>query len=135
MERLVAVVEGAVRGQDDRVAQLSAGLAAGLGFLAADPPLAHLLLVEALSAGRPARLEHERSLERLGEALRTHPAGPADDEAVSEETARLLAGGLASYLSGRVLAGQAEQLSDDHELLLRYLLAPSRAADAPIPAG
>lgn len=48
---------------------------------------------------------------------------------------RLLAGGLASHLSGRVLAGEAERLGEDHDLLLSYLLAPSLAADARAAAG
>jgi AcrR family transcriptional regulator len=117
VERLVAAVEEVVedrQGWEDRVA---AGLRAGLEFLAADPPLAHLLLVESLAAARPARLEHERSLVRLAEALR-----PPGVDAVSEETMRLLAGGLVSHLSRRVLADEAEHLAEDYDLLLQYLL-------------
>jgi AcrR family transcriptional regulator len=124
VERLAAAVEAAAEGEGAWDARLAAGLRAGLDFLAADPPLAHLLLVEALAAARPARLEHERSLVRLAEALRP-PAGAPGGEVVPEETLRLLAGGLASHLSGRVLAGEAERLGDDHELLLGYLLASS----------
>jgi AcrR family transcriptional regulator len=123
VERLAGAVGEAVGGERDWANQLSAGLMAGLEFLAADPPLAHLLFVEALAAARSARLEHERSLERLAEVLRS----PADGE-VSEETARMLAGGLASHLSGRILAGEAERLPELHGPLLQYLLAPSLAA-------
>jgi AcrR family transcriptional regulator len=129
VERLAAAVELAAGGEREWDARVSAGLEAGLAFLAADPPLAHLLLVEALAAARPARLEHERSLVRLAEALRP-PAELPGGEAVPEETLRLLAGGLASHVSGRVLAGEAERLADDHDLLLQYLLAPSRLADS-----
>jgi AcrR family transcriptional regulator len=128
VERLVTAVEAAVHGEEGWESCLSAGLRAGLDFLAAGPPLAHLLLVEALAAARPARLEHEHTLVRLAEALR--PTAIKGDEVVSEETARLLAGGLASHLSGRVLAGEAERLPEDRDLLLRYLLAPYEAATA-----
>jgi AcrR family transcriptional regulator len=107
VERLSFAVETAVRGVRGWPARLSAGLGAGLDFLAADPPLAHLLLVESLAAPRPARLEHE---------------------AISPETARLLAGGLTSHLSGRVLAGEAERLLESHDLLLQYLLAAPAAS-------
>jgi hypothetical protein len=101
-------------------------LRAALGFLAADPSLAKLLLVEAPGAGGPARLVHERSLMRLSEALR--PArGEIGGKTISEQMAQLLAGGLVSHLTGRVLAGEAERLPEDHELLLRYLLAPITA--------
>lgn len=124
VDRLSAVVEEAVEGDADRAARLSSGLRAGLGFLAANPAVAHLLLVESLAAARPARIEHERSLVQLAEALRLPPGG----EDLSEETARLLAGGLASHLSGRVLAGEADRLPELHDLLLEYLLAPSLVA-------
>lgn len=134
VERLTAAVEAAALDEREWGARLSAGLGAGLEFLAADPLFAHLLLVEALAAARPARLEHERSLVRLAEALRP-PADQPGGEVVPEETLRLLAGGLASHLSGRVLAGEAERLEEDHDLLLQYLLVPSLAADARVAAG
>lgn len=125
--RLSEAVETAAR-EAERSARLAAGLSAGLDFLAASPPLAHLLLVESLAAARPARLEHEQTLARLAEALRRSQAELPGREAISEETARLLAGGLASHLSGRVLAGEAERLPESHELLLQYLLVPSLPA-------
>jgi AcrR family transcriptional regulator len=122
VERLTGAVEAAVGGEGAWAAHVSAGLSAGLDFLAASPLLAHLLLVESLAAARPARIEHERALARLAEALRP-PAAELAGGAVPEETARLLAGGLASHLSGRVLAGEAERLPESHELLLGYVLA------------
>jgi len=127
VERLARAVEEGARDERGWANRLSAGLRAGLDFLAADPSLAHLLFVEALAAARPARLEHERSLERLAEALRP-PAAEAGEGGVSEDTARMLAGGLASHLSGRILAGEAERLPELHDSLLQYLLAPSLAA-------
>lgn len=134
VERLATAVEAAVAEEERWAVRLSDGLSAGLELLAADPPLAHLLLVESLAAARPARLEHERSLVRLAEALRP-PAALPGGEAVPEQTLRLLAGGLASHLSGRVLAGEAERLPEDHDLLLQYLLAPTMAADARVAVG
>jgi AcrR family transcriptional regulator len=123
VERLGVTVEAAVEGERGWPARLSVGLAAGLDFLAADTPLAHLLLVESLAAARPVRLEHERTLVELAETLRLPPGG----DALSPETARLLAGGLVSHLSGHVLAGKAERLPEQHELLLQYLLTPTLA--------
>jgi AcrR family transcriptional regulator len=127
--RLEVAINLAAKGVGDWAARVSAGLRAGLDFLAADPPLAHLLLVESLAAARPARLEHERMLARLAEALRPE-LGEAGRRAVSQETGRLLAGGLASHLSGRVLAGEAERLADSYDLLLVYLLTPPLPATA-----
>jgi len=128
VEQLVAAVEASVGDEGEWDARLSAGLSAGLDFLTAKPPLAHLLLVESLAASRPARLEHERSLARLAEALRPPADAGTDASAMPEETSRLLAGGLASHLSGRVLGGEAEHLAESHDLLLGYLLAGSSQA-------
>jgi hypothetical protein len=125
VERLAAAIEVAAQDESEWEARLSAGLRAGLELLAADPPLARLLLVDSLAPSGPNRLQHERSLTRLAEALRP-PAGAPGREDVSPESTRLLAGGLVSYLSGRVLAGEAEKLPDAHDFLLEYLLAPSR---------
>lgn len=134
VERLADAVEMAAVHGDGWDDQVSVGLMAGLEFLAADPPFAHLLLVESLAAARPARLEHERSLARLAEALRPPSVLPGA-EVVPEETLRLLAGALASHVSGRALAGEAERLPQDHDLLLGFLLAPAQAADVRVAAG
>lgn len=124
MERLVAAVGAAVGGTtDDWESRLSAGLRAGLEFLADDPALACRLLVEPFGVtGGEARLAHERSITRLAEALRP-PDKLTGGEPISDEILWLQAHGLVSYLSGRVLAGEARRLADDHQALLRFLLA------------
>jgi hypothetical protein len=122
VERLAAAVEaGAAIGAPWR-ARLSAGLGAGLDLLAADPALARLLLVTPLTVGGELRLAHESSVAQLAEALRP-PAELTGDDPISDEILLLQAHGLVSYLSGRVLAGEAEWLADDHQPLLRFLLA------------
>jgi hypothetical protein len=127
VERLEVVIDGAVarKNGEDLTIRLSAGLEAGLELLATDPELARRLLVEAPVAGGDVRLEYERALTRLEKALRGIPHERPDDEEISVEQARLFAGGLVSHLSGRVLAGEAERLPEDRDLLLRYLLVLS----------
>lgn len=127
--RLEGAVAEAVGEEREPIVALSRGLEAGLGFLAADPALAHLLLVEAMAAARPARIEHERTLERLAAGL----CAVAGDE-LSPESARLLAGGIVSHLGGRVLAGEAAGLASSRDLLLGYLMAPLPALSAPLEA-
>jgi hypothetical protein len=121
-ERLVAAVADGVLGQGEWKAKMSAGLDAGLRLLAADHELARLLLVEPFTAPDLLRVEHERSVTRLAEALRPPPELTGGD-ALSDEILRLQAHGLVSYLSGRVLAGEAKSLADLHDQLLRFLLA------------
>lgn len=127
VERLAEAIELALDGEVGQEARLTAGLTAALEFLATDPPLARLLLVEAL-ASRRARLEHERSVERLAVALRPVVAMRAGGGAVPVEVPLLLAGGLASLLSGRVAAGEAERLPEARDPLLDYLLGSSLPA-------
>lgn len=134
VERLASSIEEIAKVEHRWAMRVSDGLRAGLEFLAADPALARLLLVESLAAARPARIEHERSLSRLTEALRP-PGDFWGCEAVPDETRRLLAGGLASHVAGRVLAGEAKRLPQDHDLLLGFLLAPAQAADVRVAAG
>jgi AcrR family transcriptional regulator len=122
VERLAATVEAAAAKGGDWVERVAAGLGAGLEFLASDRRLSHLLLVEVFAANRPTRLEHERSVQRLAEALRP-PAELARGTPISDEILLLRAHGLVSYLSGRVLAGETGRLSEDHEPLLRFLVA------------
>ncbi|HEX5414423.1 MAG TPA: TetR/AcrR family transcriptional regulator [Chloroflexota bacterium] len=102
---------------------LASGLAAGLDFLAEEPTLAHLLFVESLAAARPARHAHEGMLDKLADALRQVLAGPGGRNPLPPGTARLLAGGLTSYVSGRILAGEAGGLPASRDLLLGYLFA------------
>lgn len=125
VERLSVAVGAAVARDDAWPARLSSGLRVGLDLLAADPALAKLLLVDPLTVGGESRQGHERSLARLAEALRP-PAELTGGEPVSAEILRLQAGGLVSYLSGRVLDGEAESLPDAHDALLHYLLAVTR---------
>jgi hypothetical protein len=128
VQRLAACVSSAAGNGGEWVFRLSAGLRAALELLAADPALARLLLVDALVATGDARLQHERSLARLAEALRP-PTELTGGEPVSDEILRLQAGGLVSHLSGRVLADEAERLPEDHGALLSYLLAFSGSPD------
>jgi AcrR family transcriptional regulator len=123
VEQLVGVVRQAATGERAWANRVSVCLSAGLEFLATDPPRAHLLLVESLAAARPARLEHERSLQRLAAALHPPDVDPRK-EVLRHEAALLLAGGLVSRLSGLVLANEAERLPELHEALLQYLIAP-----------
>jgi hypothetical protein len=94
--------------------------------LAGAPLLARLLLLDSLASTRSDRIKYERSVERLAGALQP-PPGLTGGEPISDEILRLQAHGLVSYLSGRVLNGEADRLPDDHGVLFEYLLAFSRS--------
>jgi AcrR family transcriptional regulator len=98
-------------------------LAALLGFLAAEPALASLTLVEGLRAGRGVYDRYQAALESFAPWLREgapRPAGltvpPATDEAV--------VGGVASLVGRRVVAGDVAGLDALLPDALEFTLAP-----------
>ena len=127
VERLAAAVEEAAQGERGEPLRSRRDCAPGSTSSRPIPPL------PTCSSSRrlPPRVPPGSSTSARWCALRKPCAcrpPTAGRRSVPEETARLLAGGLASHLSGRVLAGEAERLPELHDLLLRYLLAPSLAA-------
>jgi len=129
LEQLAAAVAEATRGRTAWEECVEAGLGAGLAFIAGDHRLAGLL-AEAPGADPSARVEYDEALIRLAEALRAATAESPDSDGgqISIERARLLAGGLAAHVVGRIRSGEAESLPGDRDLLFRYLRSGSREA-------
>jgi len=113
-------VEATVGGEQwpDRV---RVGVGETLRLLAANPPLARLIAIEALQAGPAARRRQQASLARLADILRVgrreRPDLPADLE-------QLLLGGALSVVARHVEAGRAEQLPEIEAALVECLLIP-----------
>jgi AcrR family transcriptional regulator len=120
-EWLCERVERAVAAEGGWPARIRSGAAEVLRLLAANPTVAHLIAVEALQAGRPARERQQALLARFAEALRAgrqgRPALPADLE-------DLLLGGVVSLVARYVDTGRAEQLPEATAVLVEYLLIP-----------
>lgn len=102
-------------------ARVRIGVGAILRLLAANPPLAHLIAIEALQAGAAARRRQQASLARLAEILRlgrpARPELPADLE-------QLLLGGALSVMARHVESDRAEQLPEIEAALVECLLIP-----------
>jgi AcrR family transcriptional regulator len=101
-------VEAAVADQPwpDRV---RVGVGAALRMLSANPPLAHLIAIEALQAGSAARQLQQASLARLAEILRL---GRPERPELPEDLEQLLLGGALSVVSRHVEHGRVEQLPE-----------------------
>jgi len=97
------------------------GVGEALRLLAANPPLAHLIAIEAAQAGPAARQRQQESLARLAEILRAgrsaRPELPADLE-------ELLLGGALSVVAHRVENDRTEQLPEIEAALVECLLIP-----------
>jgi len=94
-----------------------------LRLLTAEPALASIALVEGLRAGREVYDRYQAAVESFVEYLRDGaPAAPTGGE-VPEATDEAVVGGIASLLGRRVLAGEADRLSDLFPEILEFTLA------------
>jgi AcrR family transcriptional regulator len=111
---------GADRDEDwqDRV---EAGLAAFLGFVAEQPTLARMCMIEALSATPATTKRYEDSLETFVELTKqTLPR----DERLPDTIAETLTGGVAWIVYQQIRRGEAERAEDLLPELTEFMMAP-----------
>jgi AcrR family transcriptional regulator len=119
-------IERAVAGEDEWQARIRTGAAEALRLLAANPPVAHLMAVEAPQAGRAARERQQGGLERFAAALRADHPGRPD---LPDDLADLLLGGVVSLIARYVDTERAERLPEATAVLVEYLLIPYLGAE------
>src|SRR6476661_5419008 len=100
------------------------GIAALLAFLAADPALASLSLVEGLRAGRGVYDRYQAAVESFVPYLRDGAPPAPDGSPVPAATDEAVVGGIASLLGRRVLADEAERLEELLPDVLEFALSP-----------
>jgi AcrR family transcriptional regulator len=100
------------------------GIAALLRFLAADPALASISLVEGLRAGRGVYDRYQAAVESFVPYLRQGAPAAPDGDPVPAATDEAVVGGIASLLGRRVLAGEAEQIDQLLPDVLEFALTP-----------
>ena len=101
-----------------------AGLSALLDLLAAEPAQTRLVLVEGLRAGRGVYDRYQAGLESFVPLLRRGAPAPLGSEPPPMATDEALVGGIASLLSRRVLAGEAEKLDEFLPEIAEFALTP-----------
>ncbi len=114
-------VERAVAEQERWGAGVLSGVAEALRLLAANPPVARLVAVDALQAGLAARERRHACVTRLARALR---AGRPRDPELSVDLEELLVGGALAHVAGYVNTGRTERLAEATPELVQYLLIP-----------
>ncbi|HEX6688295.1 MAG TPA: TetR/AcrR family transcriptional regulator [Solirubrobacterales bacterium] len=122
-------IERAIAGEDEWLARVRAGVSEALALLAANPPLAHLIGVEALQAGRAIRERQQACLARFVDPLR---AGRAGRGGLPDGLEELLLGGALSLITRYVDAGRTERLADATAELVQYLLTPYMDPEGPV---
>ena len=104
--------------------RVRAGISALLTLLASDPALASLLLVEGLRAGRGVYDRYQVALESFVPQLRAGAPRALDGATVPTAMDEAVVGGIASLLSRRVLAGEAERIDELLPEALEFALTP-----------
>jgi AcrR family transcriptional regulator len=102
------------------------GIGAMLAFLAAEPQLARLSMVEALVAG-PVVIEHyDAAIQSFVPYFRSGREGrpPEVLARLSPTTEEALVGGMVSLISRRIIAGKAEDLEELLPDLVEFTLTP-----------
>jgi AcrR family transcriptional regulator len=120
-EALRRVEEAGADKDEDWRDRIANGLAAFLGFVAEQPTLARMCMVEALSATPATTKRYEDSLETFVEL--TERALPAD-ERLPDTIAETLVGGVAWIIYQQIRRGEAERAEDLLPELTEFMMAP-----------
>ena len=120
--RVESACAGAGDGWEERV---QAGLAAFLGYVAEEPALARMCMIEALSATPVATERYEAAMQRFVELTRA--AVPRDDR-LPETIEETLVGGVAWIVYQQIRRRETEQAEDLLPELSEFMLAPFKAA-------
>jgi AcrR family transcriptional regulator len=120
-EVLRRVEEAGADGEEGWQDRIEAGLAAFLGFVAEQPMLARMCMIEALSATPQTTKRYEDSLETFVELTRRTLPG---DERLPDTIAETLVGGVAWIVYQTIRRGEAERAEDLLPELTEFMVAP-----------
>jgi AcrR family transcriptional regulator len=126
MEELGELVSEAFAEQDDWAHSVKAGIGTMLGFLAAQPSLARLCMVEALVAGPVVVERYDAAIESLIPYFKEGREGRSDEvlSRLSPTTEEALVGGMVSLISRRIFAGRSDELESLLPDLVEFALTP-----------
>lgn len=106
---------------DDWKDRIEGGLAAFLGFVAEEPVLAQMCMIEALSATPATTKRYDDALEDIVQLTRR--TLPRDDR-LRDTTAETLVGGVAHIVYQQIRRGEAERAEDLLPELTEFMMAP-----------
>jgi AcrR family transcriptional regulator len=119
-------VSAAFDGAEDWPHAVKAGIGAMLEFLAAEPSLARLCMVEALVAGPVVVERYDAAIQSFVPYFQSGREGrpPEVLARLSPTTEEALVGGMVSLISRRIIAGKAEELEELLPDLVEFTLTP-----------
>jgi AcrR family transcriptional regulator len=126
MEQLRERVSAGFEEAEDWPHAVKAGIGAMLGFLAAEPHLARLCMVEALVAGPVVVERYDAAIQSFVPYFQSGREGRPKEvlDRLSAATEEALVGGMVSLISRRIIAGKAEDLEELLPDLVEFTLTP-----------
>ena len=126
MAELSERVGAAFEEVDDWPHAVRAGLAAMLAFLASEPNLARLCMVEALVAGPVVVERYDAAIQSLVPYFKAGREGRSPEvlARLSPTTEEALVGGMVSLISRRIIAGRTAELESLLPDLVEFTLTP-----------
>ena len=118
--------------EDDWPHAVKAGIGAMLHFLAAEPKLARLCMVEALVAGPVVVERYDAAIQSFVPYFQSGREGRSPEvlSRLSPTTEEALVGGMVSLISRRIIAGKAEELETLLPDLVEFTLTPYLGSEA-----
>jgi len=126
MKELQERVTAAFEETDEWAQAIKAGIAAMLEFLASEPNLARLCMVEALVAGPAVVERYDAAIQSFVPYFKQGREGRPKEvlDRLSATTEEALVGGMVSLISRRIIAGKTEELGDLLPDLVEFTLTP-----------
>jgi len=128
-EHIAASMRAAAEAFEDWPQQVRAALATLLRFLAGEPELARLVMIEPVAAGGEIAARHRASMQGLVEILKAGRPEHGSEHPLPEATEEALVGGIVSLVVREVSAGRSEQLEQLLPDLVELTLAPYVGAE------
>ncbi|HWW67525.1 MAG TPA: TetR/AcrR family transcriptional regulator [Solirubrobacterales bacterium] len=110
--------------------KVRAALATMLHFLAGEPALARLCMIEPVAAGGEVAARHRVSIQGFVEILKAGRPEHSGERPLPEATEETLVGGIVSLIAMEINAGRAEKLEKLLPDLVELTLAPYLGAEA-----
>lgn len=125
-EQLRERVEAAFKTEDEWADGIRAAIGAMLTFLASEPNLARLAMVEALVAGPVVVERYDAAVQTFLPYLNAGREGRSKKilDRLSDSTEEALVGGMISLIARRIVAGHSDELESLLPDLVEFTLAP-----------
>jgi AcrR family transcriptional regulator len=128
-DHIAASMRAAAESFDEWPQQVRAALATMLRFLAGEPELARLCMIEPVAAGGEIAARHRASMQSLVEILKAGRPEHGGEHPLPEATEEALVGGIVSLIVRELSAGRGGQLESLLPDLVELTLAPYVGAE------